>query len=259
MSELAWSKAARLLSLDHDAGWPLLLDLRRLAELQAGKETKEQRDEARDIEATLLRACKAGTLPCEAHESPIRTRYAVVHRPAVAEGWGDELLHGFRDVRVTVGPAPRPKPALKATIYRLSPATFAIWLAGEGLTPSPLAAAWFKATGATATTPPRELVQRVAGVKEVEETVGDRNIRWHLEYEREKLSKRELTLAEMARRIGSAEGQKVDTVRKGMRAGKTLHADKYKRGEVPQSPSVGAASWDDPLRDPAKKGRKRPA
>lgn len=155
MSELAWTKAAKLLTLDRAAGWPASLDLQRLSVLQAGRETKEQKDEARAICATLLDACKAGTLPCESEERTIRPRQ-VVYQPSafVSREWAE------RDFPRPAAPPPPP-----VTIYKLSPATFATWLAGEGLTPSPLVAAWFKATGTTTSEAPAELAQPAAGVK----------------------------------------------------------------------------------------------
>ena len=158
MSDLAWTKAAALLKLDRATGWPASLDLLRLSVLQAGLETKEQRDEARAICATLLDACKAGTLPCEAEEHTSWPRYTVVHQgPTVAR----RNLYGER----IYTPPPPPPPQRTTTVYRLSPATFATWLAGEGLTPSPLVAAWFKATGTTTSEAPAELAQPAAGVK----------------------------------------------------------------------------------------------
>lgn len=164
MSELAWTKAATLLKLDRAAGWSASLDLQRLSVLQAGQETKEQKDEARAICATLLDACKAGTVPCESEERTIRPRYTVVRQdPTFAR----RNLYGER----IYTPPPPPPPQRTTTVYRLSPATFASWLAGEGLTPSPLVAAWFKATGTTTSEAPADLAQPAAGVNEAGETI----------------------------------------------------------------------------------------
>lgn len=155
MSELAWTKAATRLKLDQAAGWPASLNLQRLSVLQADCGTKEQRGEARAIHDTLLAACRAGTLSGEAEERTIGPRYTVNNQNST---FARRNIYGER----IYTPAPAPPPPRTTTVYRLSPATFATWLAGEGLTPSPLVAAWFKAAGTTKSTPPAELAQPAA-------------------------------------------------------------------------------------------------
>ncbi len=200
--------------------------------LQAGKETKEQRDDARAIHATLLAACKAGTLPCEAEEHTIRPRYTVVHQDPT---FVRRNLYGER----IYTPPPPPLPQRKATSYKLHPATFTTWLADQGLTPSPLVAAWFKATGTTTSEAAAELAQPLGAPAQPAQTVGQvettaqRNIRWHLEYEQARLADSRASLAAVARSIGDREGQKPETVRKGLAEGAKLQAKKYQRGEAP--------------------------
>jgi hypothetical protein len=144
MSDLAWTKAKRLLDLKGAERWPDSLSIERLAVLQAGKETKEQRDDAQAIHATLLAACKAGTLPCEAEEHTIRPRYTVDHQgPAFAR----RNLYGERVY--TDPPPPPPQPQRKTTIYKLRPEVFAGWLAQNKLPPAELVAAWLDAKGTT--------------------------------------------------------------------------------------------------------------
>jgi hypothetical protein len=227
MSDLAWTKAAALLKLNRADGWPDSLSIERLALLQVGRPDRE----AKAIADTLKDACKAGRLACSAQEVTPRPPPRVVYQPSpfASREWA---------ARDFPRPTARPAPPQPVTVYTLRPEDFAGWLAQNKLPPAELVAAWFDATGPRAVAQPTaqaapELPQPAADARE--DTI-NRDIRWHLQYLLEYQKNPDLSLAAVARSIATAEGLKVETVRKGMRRGAEHHKGREREGE--QEPQV---------------------
>lgn len=130
-ASLEWTKAAALLKLPREGGWPSRLDVYQLATLQAADGTES----ARVIAATLLDACKAGELRHEPGERAMRPGG----------------VRGIRTIgRLGAAPAGARMAAAPAVVVvkpapRVAAADVVHWLQAQRRTPSPLVAAWLAA------------------------------------------------------------------------------------------------------------------
>lgn len=143
------------------AGWPVAMQPEQLAAMQRPFLPGDVQGKrlAQALREALQAACQGQSLACESEVLRVMARPAVNHVPPRAsmfgrvENWPEAYTRdGFAYAYST------PAVYEDRTLYRVTAAAFAAWLAAQGMEPSQHIAAWFKAQGvgaASATAAPR--------------------------------------------------------------------------------------------------------
>lgn len=159
---------------EREAGWPVAMQPEQLAAMQLSGDV-QGRPLIRALRDALKDACQDQTIACESEVRRVMTRPAVDHVPSRTsmfgrvENWPEAYTRdGFAYAYST------PAVYEDRTLYRVTAAAFAAWLAAQGMEPSQHIAAWFKTQGvgaASATAAPRVALAAEDAGKTIEDVV----------------------------------------------------------------------------------------
>ncbi|MGD9550533.1 MAG: hypothetical protein AB7V41_05965, partial [Burkholderiaceae bacterium] len=211
-------EASRLIGIKPEQGWPKTFNHKVAAALQSWRKGMERREWG--IEAANWRKLIEMAMASNAieHTTTISTKtippkYSSI-TPSSLPDVARKIGFIFADSRPRVIIPVKPGFTKTITEHHITAPAFAAWLAAQGLEPSPHVAAWFKARG--------------VGSTPVGESIAERNARWLLVWDEERLTRPDGSQARAIARIMAADGVTEHVAKKGLQKAETARAESYR-------------------------------